>query len=139
DRVQATEASDSLYRRAIEADPDHALSLNNYAYSLAERNEQLDEALEMAQRAVELEPENPSYLDTLGWIYFQLSDYEQAQEWIGKAIDSGSASAAVHEHMGDVLQKLGETEQARSYYESARELGGDGDRLQEKIERVSSR
>ncbi|HEX7071909.1 MAG TPA: tetratricopeptide repeat protein, partial [Rhodothermales bacterium] len=83
DRQHNTAAADSLYLRAIEVDPDHSLSLNNYAYSLAERNEKLDEALSLALRAVELEPDNPSFLDTLGWIYFQLQDYEKAREFIG--------------------------------------------------------
>lgn len=136
DRQQSAAASDSLYGRAILAYPDHSLSLNNYAYSLAERNEKLNEALKMAQRAVELEPENPSYLDTLGWIYFQMENFDEARDWIRKSLDAGSNSAAVHEHYGDVLLKLGQEDEARSYFESARELGGDEDRLQQKLDQV---
>ncbi|HEX7071792.1 MAG TPA: hypothetical protein VF190_13345, partial [Rhodothermales bacterium] len=65
--------------------------------------------------------------------------YEKAREFIGKSVESGSRSAAVHEHFGDVLLKLGEVERARTYFESARELGGDTDRLAEKIERTNDR
>ena len=138
DRQQDTGASDSLYARAIVANPDHSLSLNNYAYSLAERNEKLDEALAMAKRAVELEPENPSFLDTLGWVYFQMREYEEAHGWIVRSVEAGSRSAAVFEHLGDVLLKLGDPEAARSRYSEALDLGGDSERIGEKIERTAA-
>ena len=139
DRIHDTRTSDSLYLRAIESFPDHSLSLNNYAYSLAERNEQLDTALEFALRAVELDPANPSFLDTLGWVYYQMREFEEAREWIEKSVEAGSTSAAVHEHLGDVLLELGDVEKARASFESARELGGDAGRLGDKLDQVRTR
>lgn len=138
DRQQETGTSDSLYQKALELDPEHALSLNNYAYSLAERSMKLDEALTLAKRAVDLEPQNPSFLDTLGWVYFQLNEYESAREWIKKSMDAGSQSAAVYEHYGDVLLKLDAPDEAVDHFESALELGGDETRLTEKIEQAQN-
>ncbi len=127
-------SSDSLFSLSIDADPKHALSLNNWAYSLAERNKRLDEALGYAQRAVALEPQNPSFLDTLGWIYFKLENYQQAKEWIQKSIATGSSSAAVYEHYGDVLARMGEFDEARKYWEQALLLNPDNRDLQLKLE-----
>ena len=62
---------DEIYIKLINTDDKDAQAYNNYAYSL-ERNVKLDQALEMAKKAIEIEPENPSYLDTIGWVYFKL-------------------------------------------------------------------
>lgn len=109
--------SDSAYARALEIDPANALANNNYAYSLSERGEQLDQARRMAGVALKADPDNPSYLDTMGWIYYQLGDYEQARFYIRKAIDNGDASATVYEHLGDVYEKLGDTDEAIRLWE----------------------
>ncbi|MCX6162666.1 MAG: tetratricopeptide repeat protein, partial [Ignavibacteriae bacterium] len=61
--------SDEIHDRALKLDPENALILNNYAYNLSVRCERLDDALDMARVAVNKEPGNPSYLDTIGWIY----------------------------------------------------------------------
>jgi tetratricopeptide (TPR) repeat protein len=63
------EKSDGIYESALTIDSTNALILNNYAYSLSERDIELDRALEMVQMSIEQEPENPSYLDTIGWIH----------------------------------------------------------------------
>ena len=128
-------AADSLYARALAADPEHAEALNNYAYSLAERGLRLDEARQMARRAVDLEPNNPSFLDTLGWVYFRRGDLQEAQHWIQKAIEADSASAAVYEHYGDVLHAMGNTAAARTYWQQALELNPESASLPGKLKR----
>src|SRR5690606_30216079 len=65
-------ASDNAYERALEHDPYNPTLLNNFAYSLADRGKRLEKALGMVERALETEPENESYLDTRGWIYFRM-------------------------------------------------------------------
>lgn len=104
--------SDEAYQKVLQLDSDNALANNNYAYALSERGEQLEMAKTMAETALKSEPNNPSYLDTMGWIYFQLGDYNQALVYIQKAIDNGDASATVYEHLGDTYQKLGKTDDA---------------------------
>ena len=68
--------------------PDDALVLNNYAYLLAQAGVRLGEALLMVERALELSPDNPSYLDTKGWVYYMLEDYQnkEVQEIIAQTV-----------------------------------------------------
>jgi tetratricopeptide (TPR) repeat protein len=121
DGMEQFEKSDSLYERALRMDPESALILNNYGYSLADRGVQLERALSMALKAVEAEPDNSSYLDTLGWVYYRLGRYEEAERFILRAIEAGEASAVVLDHMGDVSLKLGKKDQAQRYWQQALE------------------
>jgi tetratricopeptide (TPR) repeat protein len=131
------EQSDSLYEQALKLDPNSDLILNNYGYSLSERGLQLERALEMATRAVKADSTNPSYLDTIGWVYYKLGNYVEAERYVRKAIDQGEASAVVHEHLGDVYFKLGEKEKAVEWWKKALERAPDNQGLKEKIERGS--
>ncbi len=117
DKLKMWEKSDSLYTAALEKTPDNALLLNNFSYSLAQRNLELQKALEMVSRALEKDPDNGAYLDTKGWIYYQLGDYPRAKEFIQKALNSREDSAEVLEHMGDVYLKMDEPEQAKFYWQ----------------------
>jgi len=116
-----TESVDA-FQNALRLDRNNHNALNNYAYYLSLRNENLDEALEMSERAVEIEPENASYLDTLGWIYFKKDDLDLALEYIQKAVDTGDASAEVYEHLGDVYSAMGDETKAREWWDKAFEL-----------------
>lgn len=133
-RIKDTPASDSTYALAIEADPNNSFALNNYAYSLSQRGSDLETALKHAKQAVDLNPESASFLDTLGWVYFQMEQYEDAQIWIQKSIDTGSASATVYEHMGDVQEKLGQPDEARRYWSQALEKNPESTSLLEKLQ-----
>lgn len=124
------------YERALRLDPANTTALNNYAYYLSVRVENLEAALEMATEAVESNPENSSFLDTLGWVYFKMENYEQAQIYIQQSIDTGDASAEVFEHMGDVLEAQGEIEKARDWWEKALEEDPDRTHLNEKLEQI---
>lgn len=105
-------SSDSAYIKALDIDPKNPLVNNNYAYSLSERGQDLEKAKRMTEIALEAEPHNPSYLDTMGWIYFQIGNYSDAVKFIQQAIENGDASATVFEHLGDAFNKLGNSEKA---------------------------
>lgn len=137
DELKRHEDSDSAYEKALRLDPSNNLVLNNYGYSLSERGIHLDRALEMAKEAIRQQPENHSYLDTYGWVYFQLREYEEAEKYIKKAIDLGSKSPVIHEHLGDVYYKLGQKEKALNYWEKALEFDTTNTSLKEKIQRGS--
>lgn len=140
DGMKRWKECDSLYEQALRIDSTSAASaiiLNNYSYSLSERGLQLERALKMATRAVELEPDNASYLDTLGWIFFKMAEYDKAQQYIVKAIATGQASAVVTEHLGDIYFKLGNKEKAAEYWQRALNMDKTNQTLQEKIERGS--
>ncbi len=135
DELKRHEDSDSLYERALRLDPSNHLILNNYSYSLAERGLQLERARRMSQEAVKQQPNNQSYLDTFGWIYYQLGDYQEAERWIKRAVDIGNASAVITEHLGDVYYKLSEKDKAMEYWRKALELDSSNQSLKDKIQR----
>ncbi len=111
--------SDSLFERVLKLDPENALVLNNFAYSLSERDIRLEESRKMSQLSLLKDPNNAAYLDTYGWILYKLKDYEGAAEYILKAIHTGEASAVVLEHLGDVYEAMGKPDEARIWWEKA--------------------
>jgi tetratricopeptide (TPR) repeat protein len=133
DRMGKTAECERSYDAALRYDPDNALVLNNLAYSLAERDKDLPRSLEMAKVAVEKEPGNGAYLDTIGWVYYKLGNYEEAKKWILKAVDAGRESPAVLEHAGDVFHKLGDKSNALKYWQKALDLNRTSITLQQKI------
>ncbi len=126
---------DSAYQKAIRLDSTNVLLLNNYAYSLAERGIKLDEALKMVSYSVEKEPENSSYLDTIGWVYFKLGDYDKAEKYIDKALEFDGANAVILEHLGDVKFKKGEKDKALELWKDAYALDKSNEKLKEKIDK----
>jgi tetratricopeptide (TPR) repeat protein len=137
DQLKKHEESDSLYEQGLRLDPKNHLLLNNYAYSLSERGIQLRRARDMAITALEAQPDNGSYLDTMGWIYYMLGDYAKAESYVAKAVAKGEASAVVYEHLGDIYDKLNEPERALEQWKAALEKDGDNAVLKDKIARRS--
>jgi tetratricopeptide (TPR) repeat protein len=125
--------SDAAYDEALKLDPDNALILNNYAYNLSTRGQDLTKALEMSKRAVRKEPGNPSYLDTMGWIYFMLKDYKSAREYIERAVAVNGSNSVLLEHLGDVHNALKDTQKAVYFWKKALELNKGNKQLEDKI------
>ncbi|MBE2279216.1 MAG: tetratricopeptide repeat protein [Ignavibacteriaceae bacterium] len=132
--IKIFEKSDSLYSAALELAPENALINNNYAYSLAVRGENLELALEMATHAVTSEPYSSSYLDTKGWVYFKLGDFEKAREYLEKAIEVDENSPVLLEHLGDVLFMLNLKDQAMELWQKALDLNKENQEIKKKIE-----
>ncbi|MEO8167165.1 MAG: tetratricopeptide repeat protein, partial [bacterium] len=131
--------SDSLYEEALRLDPDNHLVMNNYSYSLSERGLQLQRAMEMSKKAVDQQPENQSYLDTMGWIYFKLGRYSDAEKYIKKAIEKGSANSVLYEHLGDIYEHMNDPERALEQWNIALKLDAKNEALKEKIQRSAPR
>lgn len=126
--------SDSLYELALQLDPQNALINNNYAYSLSERDMQLDRALLMIEIAMTADSSNSSYLDTYGWIFYKLGEYDKAYFYINKAIEvDGEDNAVLLEHLGDVLYMQGKKDEAIIYWERALELDSTNEILINKV------
>jgi Tfp pilus assembly protein PilF len=126
--------SDKNFEKAIAMNAKNALARNNFAYYLSLRNERLDKAEAMSKESLELEPNNPSYLDTYGWIRYQQGNYDDALLYINKAIDNGGGNSPdVLEHAGDVNFKLGKPEKALEYWKKSLEKGNSSQALPMKI------
>jgi tetratricopeptide (TPR) repeat protein len=119
--------AEAVFRQLIAREPNHAGALNYLGYMLAERGERLDESVGYIKRALAIEPENGSYLDSLGWAYFKSGKLDLAEENLKRAADQLLTNSVVQDHYGDVLAKLGRYEQAITAWNRA--LAGDGDTI----------
>ncbi|HZH92443.1 MAG TPA: tetratricopeptide repeat protein [Pyrinomonadaceae bacterium] len=129
-------AEESL-RRILSKSPNDATALNNLGYFLTERGERLPEALDMIRRAVKTEPTNPNYLDSLGWVYFKLGQFDEAERHLNDAARRNTRSSTVQEHLGDLYRKRGQLDQARAAWRKALGLATDASditRLKGKID-----
>ena len=114
-------------------EPDNASVLNNYAYYLSERNEQLEKAERMSKRSNELSPGQMSYQDTYAWVLFRLGRYADARTWVEKAIVAGASDGVSLEHYGDILFELGDRDAAMKNWRMAKEAGGASQLIDRKI------
>jgi tetratricopeptide (TPR) repeat protein len=119
--------SEAVFRQLIAKDPDHAPALNYLGYMLAERGERLDESVGYIKRALQIDPENGSFLDSLGWAYFKSGKLDLAEEQLKRASAQLLTNSVVQDHYGDVLAKLGRYDQAIAAW--TRALAGDGDSI----------
>lgn len=124
--------SDKIYDQLIKNNPNDAQAYNNYAYSLVERNQDLQRALSYAKKAINLEPENPSYLDTIGWAYYKMNDIKKARTFIEKSIEIQGDNSVVLEHLGDILMKFNDSAKALVLYKKAYELDKENFQLKKK-------
>jgi Tfp pilus assembly protein PilF len=124
---------DSIYEQALLLNPENAYALNNYAYFLSLRKENLDKADSMSFLSLQIEPNSASYLDTYGWILYQKKEYEKAKSYIEQSLKLSPNSGEVLEHYGDILYKLGEKEEAIKFWNKAKNNNSSGEFLNEKI------
>ena len=126
--------SDEAFEAGLKLDPEDDLLLNNYSYYLSLRKEKLKKALRMSGKTVKKNPGNATYLDTYGWILFQMGKIKDAEKYIRKALEhGGESSAEILEHYGDIMKVNGKKEKALEYWKKAIEKGGDQKKLTEKI------
>lgn len=126
--------SDAAYDKALTYSPDNAYTLNNYAYYLSVRNEQLDKAAQMSKHSNELQPNTPSFEDTYAWILFKQKKYTDAKVWIEKALAHGKDKSATQtEHYGDILFYLGDVDNAVQNWKKAKDYGTQSPLLERKI------
>lgn len=127
-------ASYEAFDKTLLINPENTIVLNNYAYYLSLRKEDLTKAETMAKKAVQLDPYNNNNLDTYAWVLFQLGKYEEALNWIKKAYQNGGeSSGVVIEHYGDILFMLGQKDEAMKYWKEAKTKKDYSDLLDKKI------
>ena len=133
------EKSDPLFEKAISLDGENATILNNYSYSLSKREIKLEYALELIKKALQKEPENGFFLDTMGWVYFKLKNYELAKKFILKSLEvrGDESSSEVLDHMGDVYKALNKPKLAKKYYRKALDKDTGNIKLKEKLKELS--
>ena len=144
ERQKMYDQAEASFRKALAIDPHNPGVLNYLGYMLADNGQKLPEALKMIQEAVDLEPQNYAYLDSLGWVYFKSGRYPEAEQNLRKAIERMNTDPALHDHLGEVYEKQGNLKMAvaqweRSMTEYAHSLSADADpedvqKVQHKLE-----
>ena len=107
------------FRKILTQNPENLGALNYLGYMLADRNVKLDEALTLIQKAVQKDPENGAYLDSLGWAYFRLNRFPEAESNLRKSIAKVPTDPTVRDHLGDVYYKQGKVKEAVSEWQSS--------------------
>ncbi|RBW52383.1 tetratricopeptide repeat protein [Ruegeria sp. A3M17] len=119
ERLKHWEAAESDFRRALELNPDQPQVLNYLGYSLVERQEKLDEALNMIERAVAARPDSGYIVDSLGWVLFRLGRYDEAVAHMEHAVELMPVDPVVNDHLGDVYWAVGRAREAEFQWKRA--------------------
>ena len=119
ERQKKYDQAEQMFRQVLTQDPNNTMTLNYLGYMLADRNVRLEEALTLIKKALVLDPQNGAYLDSLGWAYFRLGNYDQAEENLRKAADKTPNDATIQDHLGELYAKTGRLKLAAAHWERA--------------------
>ncbi|MBT8429656.1 MAG: tetratricopeptide repeat protein [Gammaproteobacteria bacterium] len=123
--------------RLLEQDPDHADALNALGYTLADRNERLDEAFAYVARALKLRPDSPAILDSMGWVLYRQGDLAQAASYLRRALELNQDDE-IAAHLGEVLWMSGQHADARAVWREGLAHAPDSDKIRSAIERLQA-
>jgi tetratricopeptide (TPR) repeat protein len=126
-------------KKAIELNPKNAAALNYLGYTWAEMGVQLDDAEDLIQRALKIQPNDGFYIDSLGWVYYQKGDYPKAVEQLERAVEITVDDPTIIEHLADAYDKAGRGDRALTRYRDALKHTKESDqikRIREKIQRL---
>ena len=116
-------------RKALELQPEQPHVLNYLGYSWIDQGINLDEAMKMIKRAVDQRPDDGYIVDSLGWAYYRIGNYEDAVKTLERAIDLKPEDPTINDHLGDAYWRVGRTLEARFQWAHARDLKPDPDEL----------
>ncbi|MDX6750133.1 tetratricopeptide repeat protein (plasmid) [Geminicoccaceae bacterium 1502E] len=105
--------AEKAFLTALELEPDQPLVLNYLGYSWVDQGRHLDRAKEMLHLAVDLRPQDGYIVDSLGWAYFRLGEYELAVEHLERAVELQPGDPVINDHLGDAYWRVGRTREAR--------------------------
>ena len=116
-------------KKALEMQPEQPHVLNYLGYSWIDQGVNLDEAMKMIRRAVDQRPDDGYIVDSLGWAYYRIADYENAVKNLERAIDLKPEDPTINDHLGDAYWRVGRTLEAKFQWAHARDLKPEPDEL----------
>jgi tetratricopeptide (TPR) repeat protein len=125
-------------KRALELYPDQPHVLNYLGYSWIDQGINLDEGMRMIKRAVDQRPDDGYIVDSLGWAYFRINNYEEATKNLERAVELKPEDPTINDHLGDAYWKIGRTLEATFQWSHARDLSTDPDDLKKIEEKLKS-
>ncbi len=123
ERDSRFDRAEQTFRDVIAREPDNAEALNYLGYMLADRGQQLDDAVSLVKRALALEPANPSFLDSLGWAYFKQGHLDAARDPLEHAAAALPKTSIIQDHLGEIYFQLKRYKDAAGAWDRA--LAGD--------------
>lgn len=139
ERQKDFDRAESLFKEIIQANPENAGALNYLGYMLADRGIRLQEAVGYVERALKIEPNNGAYLDSLGWAFFKLNDFGQAEKYLLQAVETVKNDPVIHDHLGDVYFKTGDYQKAQDFWSKSITIGAEPEerqKIREKIDKL---
>jgi tetratricopeptide (TPR) repeat protein len=115
--------------KALELFPDQPHVLNYLGYSWIDQGIKLDEGMEMIKKAVQQRPDDGYIVDSLGWAYYRLGNYEEAAKQLERAIELKPEDPTINDHLGDAYWRIGRVLEARFQWAHARDLKPDAEEL----------
>jgi tetratricopeptide (TPR) repeat protein len=112
ERMKKYSSAEAEFRKVLEINPKSSSALNYLGYMLADRGERLEEARDMISKALDIEPDNGAYLDSLGWVNFRLNKLDEAERNLRLSIEKINGDPTVYDHLGDVYLKQGKVKDA---------------------------
>jgi tetratricopeptide (TPR) repeat protein len=126
--LKVNDKAENYFRKSIELDPENASALNHLGYLLAEQGIKLDEGISLVNKALEILPDTPEFLDSLGWLYYMKGDYPKALKYLLKADKlMKNTDPIVKDHIGDTYEKLKNMENALKYWTEALNSSADNE------------
>ncbi len=125
-------------RQALELAPDQPLVLNYLGYSMVDQGQNLDEALNMIQKAVALNPKDGYIVDSLGWVYYKLGRYREAARELEKAVELKPDDPVINDHLGDAYWRIGRRIEARFKWNHARDLNPEPELLEKILDKIAN-
>jgi Tfp pilus assembly protein PilF len=119
ERMKKLDLAEVEFRKVLKANPDNAGAMNYIGYMLADANLRLEESLGLITKALDIEPGNGAYLDSLGWVQFRLGRFEDAEKNLRLALEKTPRDPTVHDHMANVLIKQSKVREAVSQWETS--------------------
>ena len=129
ERLGQLARAESVFKEIIVRNPEHAGALNYLGYMLAERGVRLLEALDYIQEAVDIDPHNGAYLDSLGWVYFKLKELDKAEVNLIQASQLNDGDSTIYDHLGDLYRERSQYEKAKNYYEQSISFSAEKEEL----------
>lgn len=119
ERQKKYDEAEHMFKGLLAGDQNNAMVLNYLGYMLADRGVRLDEALGYLKKAVQLDPQNGAYLDSIGWAYYKMGNYDLAEENLRRATERTNNDPTILDHLGEVYAKTGRLKLAAASWERA--------------------
>ncbi len=119
ERAKRFDQAEAKFRELLKLDPENTSALNYLGYMLADLNKSLDEAHDMIQKALDREPDNGAFLDSLGWVYYRQDKLDLAERYLVRSLEKIKTDPIVRSHLGEVYFKQGKFEKAKEQWELA--------------------